>query len=167
MTISAPFAYGSELDLRITSTDCVTFGAPPVTNPHILHPPGSMFLSFFNEGDPCALAEPNYLKYLIQVWAQPLPSEFDDFTWNNESPKYVPNGTQIALRCERYNLSCTKHETSAFIVDAENRASLLFGNPFTHSMTNGYLPRIQDLYRQALGDQDPFQDPETGPDNRC
>jgi hypothetical protein len=120
-----------------------------------------MFLSFFNEGDPCALAEPNYLKYLFQAWAQPLPSENDGYTWRNESPIYLPSGTQVALRSERNDLDSVANKTSAFCVDAETRASILFGNPFAHSMTDGYLPRIQDLYRQASSDQDPFQDPET------
>jgi hypothetical protein len=153
-------------DQRVTSISCVTFGGPPISNPQIPHPPDSMFLSFFNEGDPCALAEPNYLKYLFQAWVQDLPPDNDGYTWYNESPIYLPSGTQVGLQSKSNDLGSSTIKTSAFCVDAETRASLLFGNPFTHSMTKGYLPRIQYLYRQALalGDQDPFRDPEPGSD---
>jgi len=57
---------------------CVTFGTPPVSLLPLAKPEGealrkSLFLSFVNEGDPVARADPAYVRCLLGLYAAPSP----------------------------------------------------------------------------------------------
>lgn len=58
---------------------CVTFGTPPVSLLPLMKPNRpelrkSLFLSFVNEGDPVARADPAYIRALLTLYASPPPS---------------------------------------------------------------------------------------------
>ena len=123
-----------------------------------------MFISFSNEGDPVPLAEPDYVSILVQAWARPLPSDDDNRHWRTPTPLFFPSGVQVALRSEILDNEPLTQRTSAFYLDTETRSSVLFGDPLSHSMTNFYFPRIQELHRNAPTSSNPFHDPPHEPE---
>lgn len=68
----------SALTGRFRRVHCVTFGAPPVSLLPLAKPGRealrkSLFLSFVNEGDPVARADPAYVRALLALYAAPPP----------------------------------------------------------------------------------------------
>lgn len=74
---------GAESELNVLTgcfrrVHCVTFGTPPVSLLPLAKPERrelrkSLFLSFVNEGDPVARADPAYVRALLALYAAPPP----------------------------------------------------------------------------------------------
>jgi hypothetical protein len=74
---------GAESELNVLSgcfrrIHCITFGTPPVSLLPLAKPDRpelrkSLFLSFVNEGDPVARADPAYVRGLLMLYAAPSP----------------------------------------------------------------------------------------------
>lgn len=81
LSSSSPGVEKSELSAltgRFRRVHCVTFGAPPVSLLPLAKPDRealrkSLFLSFVNEGDPVARADPAYVRALLALYAAPPP----------------------------------------------------------------------------------------------
>lgn len=75
---------GAESELNLLTgcfrrVHCVTFGTPPVSLLPLQKPDReglrkSLFLSFVNEGDPVARADPAYVRSLLMLYAAPAPA---------------------------------------------------------------------------------------------
>ena len=125
--------------------DCITFGGPPIAAPPISCPPNSLFLSFVNEGDPVPLAQTEYVKSLMEVYAVPSPAQTVDLPL--PVPFYGFSGTYIVLRDMAFEESEVE-DVQAFTVNPAMLTRVIFGNFEFHSRDT-YLNRVNILEERA------------------
>lgn len=137
---------------------CVTFAAPPVsTIPfQTLSSPG-YFIAIINEGDPVVLAQDNYLRNLISVYA--LSSELYKKKFGKvivPSPELRVCGNCIVLIDQNPD---DIEERFVQAVQAEGAfiESRLFGNPFLH-MAEEY-GNMLEAWQAGLVTYNPTQSP--------
>ncbi|KAI4596539.1 hypothetical protein KJ359_005295 [Pestalotiopsis sp. 9143b] len=134
---------------QIGEADCITFGGPPVTFPPLETHSSGMFLNFINEGDPVALAEPDYIESLLQAYAS--RSSQKDAQWKVPRPTRFSIGALILLKDVSSDDS-DDDNPAAFRIDHGDLEGLIFGNPLRHSMSL-YRQRVESLRERANNEE--------------
>lgn len=128
--------------LEFSSISCITFAAPPVSQPPIVldieknpqHARGR-FIAIINEGDPVTLAQKEYILTLLEVYAKTLDRlKMEDLsTFTVPAPILKLSGQCILLR-DQDPTQWGKLEIAPYSVAAEMLQQKLFGNPLEHFM---------------------------------
>ncbi|KAL4882661.1 Alpha/Beta hydrolase protein [Aspergillus karnatakaensis] len=132
----------ADLHPKFSSIQCITFGAPPTSNPALStahHPSSSTFLSIINEGDPVPRMDKEYIEALLIIYISPMPD--DGVTWDLPAMLLQPAGTILFLKDGVQGFCDVKDD-----VGQKNTKDVLeatiFGNPRAHKM---------DMYLWKLG----------------
>lgn len=133
--------YPTEFD----EVHCITFGTPPVTTLSVQAPVNSVFLSIINEGDPVCLAQTEYIKKLIDVFALSHREVTEKHAGYLDLPEpvYQYNGSCVFLRDKDPDDAETEGYEACFVQHSEMKG-LLFGDLNAHKMDE-YVSRLQTI----------------------
>jgi hypothetical protein len=124
--------------------NCITFGAPPITNPSLAPPPkinpdddDNIILSVINEGDPVPRADFAYIMALLQLYTRGSPSDDMDVGKMLELPLMsAQNGGSICgLRVVEPGDEPTLGDQIRMVhIEPEIMRKTIAANPLAHSM---------------------------------